>query len=74
MTRADANSMKLPWIPIFGLKLRRELRKNGIMVVFKSSADLKSILCQNESFFHILIMEYMSVFVNQDILVKQKRI
>ena len=41
-------TIKLPWIPIMGPKLRKECKKNGFRTVFKSSANLKSILYQNK--------------------------
>ena len=36
-------------MPAFGSKLCRELKKIDIRTVFKSSASLKSVLCQNKS-------------------------
>ena len=67
-------TIKLPWIPIIGgSKLRREFKKEGIRTIFKSSANLKSILCQRLR--QVLILEYISysVLVKQNILVKQKK-
>ena len=46
---ADSNIVKLPWIPIIGPKIRKELRKTGCKVVFTSDAKLKNILCKNKS-------------------------
>ena len=45
----DSNIVKLPWIPIIGPKIRKELRKTGCKVIFKSAAKLKNILCNNKS-------------------------
>ena len=45
----DRNIVKLPWIPIIGPKIRKELRKTGCKFIFKSAAKLKNILCNNES-------------------------
>ena len=41
--------IKLPWVPILGPKLRKEIRKKDIKTLFTSGANLKSILCQNRS-------------------------
>ena len=43
------NIIKLPWVPIFGPKLRKELKKKDIETVFTSGANLKLIFCQNKS-------------------------
>ena len=40
----DSNIVKLPWIPIIGPKIRKELRKTGCRVIFASAAKLKNIL------------------------------
>ena len=45
----DSNIVKLPWIPIIGPKIRKELRKTGCRVIFTSAAKLKNILCNNKS-------------------------
>ena len=45
----DSNILKLPWIPIIGPKIRKELRKTGCRVIFTSAAKLKNILCNNKS-------------------------
>ena len=45
----DSNIAKLPWIPIIGPKIRKELRKTGCRVIFTSAAKLKNILCNNKS-------------------------
>ena len=37
------DTIKLPWIPIIGPKLRIGFKKKGIRTVFKSSANLKSM-------------------------------
>ena len=42
------NIIKLPWVPILGPKLRKELKKD-IKTVLISGANLKSILFQNKS-------------------------
>ena len=36
--------VKLPWIPVLSLKLKRAFRKAGLKAVFKSSNNLKTIL------------------------------
>ena len=45
----NKNTIKLPWVPILGPKLRKEFKKKKIKTVFTSGANLKSILCQNKS-------------------------
>ena len=45
----QSKTIKLPWVPIIGPKLRKEFRKKNIKTVFSSSANLKSIVCQNKS-------------------------
>ena len=45
----DSNIIKLPWIPIIGPKIRKELRNTGCKVIFISAAKLKNILCNNKS-------------------------
>ena len=45
----DSNIVKLPWIPIIGPKIRKELRKTGCRVIFTSAVKLKYILCNNKS-------------------------
>ena len=45
----DSNIVKLPWIPIIGPKIRKELRKTGCTVIFTSAAKVKNILCNNKS-------------------------
>ena len=44
-----SNSVKLPWIPIIGPKIRKELRKTGFKDIFTSAAKLKNILFNNKS-------------------------
>ena len=44
----DRNIVKLPWIPIIRPKIRKELRKTGYKVIFKSAAKLKNILCNSK--------------------------
>ena len=41
--------IKLPWIPIIGPKLRKELRKSECKDIFTSATNLKNILCNNKS-------------------------
>ena len=48
-TKNTKNIIKLPWVPIIGLKLRKEFKKKDIKTVFRSGANLKSILYQNKS-------------------------
>ena len=43
------NIFKLPWIPIIGPKIRKELRKTRCRVIFTSTAKLKNIPCNNKS-------------------------
>ena len=45
----NKNTIKLPWVPILGPKLRKEFKKKKIKTVFTSGVNLKSILCQNKS-------------------------
>ena len=45
----DSNIVKLPWIPIIGPKIRKELPKTGCKVIFTSAAKLKNILCNSKS-------------------------
>ena len=44
----DSNIVKLPWIPIIGPKIRKELRKTQCKAIFKTK-KLKNILYNNES-------------------------
>ena len=44
-----SNIVKLPWIPIIGPKIRKELRKTGCKVIYTSATKLKNILCNNIS-------------------------
>ena len=39
----DSNIVKLPWIPIIGPKIRKELRKTECKIIFKSTTKLKYI-------------------------------
>ena len=45
----DSNIVKLPWIPIMGPKIRKELQKTGCKVTFTSATKLKNTLCNNKS-------------------------
>ena len=45
----DSNIVKLPWIPIIGPKIRKELQMTGCKVIFTSATKLKTILCNNKS-------------------------
>ena len=45
----DSNIVKLPWIPIIGPKIIKELRKPRCRVIFTSAEKLKNILCNNKS-------------------------
>ena len=45
----DSNIVQLPWIPIVGPKIRKELQKTGCKVIFTSATKLKNILCSNKS-------------------------
>ena len=58
--KTDSNIVKLPWIPIIGAKIRKELRKTGCRVIFASAAKLKNILCHNKS--EILPNSYPGVY------------
>ena len=42
------NSVKIPWIPKIGPKLRKIYRSNGINVVFTSTPSLSEILCNHK--------------------------
>ena len=55
-----SNIVKLPWIPIIGPKIRKELRKTGCEVIFKSVAKLKNILYSNKS--KLLPNSYLGVY------------
>ena len=41
--------VKLPWIPIFGPKLRQAFKKKNIKTIFTSGPNLKSLLCRNKT-------------------------
>ena len=56
----DSNIVKLPWIPIIGPKIRKELRKTGCRVIFTSAAKLKNIPCNNKS--KLLPHSYLGVY------------
>ncbi|XP_012559209.2 uncharacterized protein LOC105845706 [Hydra vulgaris] len=43
------HSIKLPWLPIVGPKLRKEFRKQNIKVIFTSTPNLKNIFCNNKT-------------------------
>ena len=43
------NIVKLPWIPIIGPKIIKELGKTGCRVIFTSAEKLKNMLCNNKS-------------------------
>ena len=45
----DSNIVKLPWLPIIGPKIRKELRKIGCKVMFTSAAKLNNILYNKKS-------------------------
>ena len=47
--KTDSNIVKLPWMPIIGPKIRKELRKTGCRVIFRSASKLKNIPCNNKS-------------------------
>ena len=40
---------KLPWVPVIGPKIRRELKQMGYKVIFTSGRNLKNLLCNNKS-------------------------
>ncbi|XP_065665092.1 uncharacterized protein LOC136086710 [Hydra vulgaris] len=42
-------TIKLPWIPRIGSKLRKELKRYGAKVIFTTPPTLKRILCNNKS-------------------------
>ena len=50
-TSEDINKVvKLPWIPIIGLKLRQAFKKKNIKAIFFTSGpNLKSLLCRNKT-------------------------
>ena len=43
------DTVKLPWIPILGPKIRKAFRKKNIKTVFTSGPNLKQILSNNKS-------------------------
>ena len=48
-TLENTSFIKLPWVPVIGPKLRKELRKQNVRVIFTSPPNLKSILCNHKS-------------------------
>ena len=56
----DSNIVKLPWIPIIGPNIRKELRKTRRRIIFTSAAKLRNILCNNKS--KLLPNSYPSVY------------
>ena len=72
----DRNIVKLPWIPIIGPKIRKELRKAGYRVIFTSAAKLKNILCNNKS--KLLPNSYPGIYelsdCGENTLEKQKNV
>ena len=46
---SDQLTVKLPWIPIIGPKLRKTFKKKNIKTVFTSGPNLKQLLCRNKS-------------------------
>ena len=42
----DSNIVKLPWIPIIRPKIRKQLRKTGCRIIFKSVAKPKKYTMQ----------------------------
>ena len=73
---SDSNIVKLPWIPIIGPKMRKELWKTGCKVIFKSAAKLKNMLCNSKS--KLLPNSYPGVYevviVGENTLEKQKNV
>ena len=41
--------VKLPWVPILGLKLREEFKNFCIKTIFTSGRNLKNLICRNKS-------------------------
>ena len=73
----DSNIVKLPWIPIIGPKIKKELWKTGCRVIFTSAAKLENILCHNKG--KLLPNSYpaiykLSVIVGRNTLEKQKNV
>ena len=56
----DSNIVQLPWIPLIGPKIRKELQKTGCKVIFTSATKLKNILCNNKS--KLLLNSYPGVY------------
>ncbi|XP_065681541.1 uncharacterized protein LOC136095190 [Hydra vulgaris] len=48
-TKNSNITIKLPWIPRIGSKLRKELKRYGAKVIFTTPPTLKRILCNNKS-------------------------
>ena len=44
----DSIIVKLPWIPMIGPKIKKELRKTGCKVIFTTAVKLKNILCNTK--------------------------
>ena len=41
--------VKLPWVPKFGSKLRKEFKKFAIKTIFTLGHSLKNLICRNKS-------------------------
>ena len=52
--------VKLPWILIFGPKLRQAFKKKNIKTIFTSGPNLKSLLCRNK--IKVLLNSYPGVY------------
>ena len=52
--------VKLPWIPIIGLKLRQTFKKKNIKTIFTSGSSLKLLLCWNKT--KLLPFSYAGVY------------
>ena len=60
-TSEDINKVvKLPWIPIIGLKLRQAFKKKNIKIIFTLDSNLKSLLCRNKT--KLLLNSYSGVY------------
>ena len=48
-TIKNSKIVKLPWVPKFGPKLRKEFKKFGVKTIFTSGRNLKNLICRNKS-------------------------
>ena len=48
-TVKNDKTIKLPWVPKLGPKLRKKFKKFNIKTVFTSGRNLKNLICRNKS-------------------------